>query len=344
MGGMNFRDAYEYDPETFGGESGGLSGMLRRTMQQRSLEPRGVNFGPTPGAAPEYNLNSYSSLQGGLLGRLQALQAEQNRYRSVAESNGQTPSEPADPNFRQISRGSSSASLPTPGYPVPQASTLQTQAQYEADQAQQARDVAAVRLSRGVKNLARVESPPPDPVDMLKSAGVGLANGSINAIGFPADLLTGFGYLPNNFAINLALRRYGFTPLPADSPDYLGQLRAEAMRRWIKSHVGEFYQPQTRAGRYMETIGEMAPMVLGGEAVGVVRGVQAAGAALRELPAILAKHAVVPGMAVQALEEALPDSGAGQALQKAYPVLRRALPVALAAKRYLGRPVAPNGN
>jgi hypothetical protein len=51
------------------------------------------------------------------------------------------------------------------------------------------------------------------------------------------------------------------------------------------------------------------------------------------LPGILAKHAVAPGIAAQALEEALPDSGVGQTLQKAYPVVRRGLPVALAAER-----------
>src|SRR5580700_1301518 len=50
------------------------------------------------------------------------------------------------------------------------------------------------------------------------------------------------------------------------------------------------------------------------------------------LPRILAKHAVAPGIAAQALEEALPDSGVGQTLQKAYPVVRRGLPVALAAE------------
>jgi hypothetical protein len=30
MGGVNFRSAYEFDPETYGGEGGGLAGMMRR--------------------------------------------------------------------------------------------------------------------------------------------------------------------------------------------------------------------------------------------------------------------------------------------------------------------------
>ncbi len=59
------------------------------------------------------------------------------------------------------------------------------------------------------------------------------------------------------------------------------------------------------------------------------------------LPATIVKHAVTPGIAVQALEEALPDSQAGQTLQKAYPIARRGLPVALAAQRYLGKRILP---
>jgi hypothetical protein len=62
---------------------------------------------------------------------------------------------------------------------------------------------------------------------------------------------------------------------------------------------------------------------------------------LRELPSTLVKHAVAPGIAVEALEEALPDSKAGQTLRNAYPVVRRGLPIALAAKRYLGRRIVP---
>jgi len=104
MGGMNFRDAYEYDPETYGGEGDGLLGMLRRTMQEQNPQQQGVDFGSTPNAAPEYNLNSYGSPQGGLLGRLLALQAEQSRYQPAAGNSGQASPVPQDTNFRQLSR------------------------------------------------------------------------------------------------------------------------------------------------------------------------------------------------------------------------------------------------
>jgi hypothetical protein len=60
----------------------------------------------------------------------------------------------------------------------------------------------------------------------------------------------------------------------------------------------------------------MAPVVLGGEGVGAAIGAfrggrAAAGAALRELPGTLAKHAVAPGIAIQTLEEAFPGEQSG---------------------------------
>ena len=225
------------------------------------------------------------------LARLIALQAEQNQYRSNPQYGGQAASTP-----------------------LPQAA-----AQSEADQAQQARDAAAARLVRGVRSLARAEGPPPDPVDIARSARTGIGYGAINAIGLPADVLTGFGHFPN---------------------DHLKPWTSDELRRWIEGRVGQFYQPQSRVGRFAETIGEMAPMVVGGEAL-AIRGLQTAGDVMRGLPGVLAKHAVAPGVAVQTLEEAYPESPAGETLQKGYPVLRRVLPAALATQRYLSRQIAP---
>lgn len=66
----------------------------------------------------------------------------------------------------------------------------------------------------------------------------------------------------------------------------------------------------------METIGEMLPAAL------------SPGVALRDLGPKLVTDAVLPGMAVQALEGAFPDSSAGQWLQKAWPWVRRGVPLA----------------
>ena len=48
---------------------------------------------------------------------------------------------------------------------------------------------------------------------------------------------------------------------------------------------------------------------------------------LHELPATLLKHAILPGAAVQALEEAAPDSNIGQTVQKSYPRFAARYPV-----------------
>jgi hypothetical protein len=71
---MNFRDAYEFDPETYVGE-GGLLGRLLALMPQQQAYP-----GVAPNVAPEANPNGPGNPQGGLLGTLLALQTEQSRY------------------------------------------------------------------------------------------------------------------------------------------------------------------------------------------------------------------------------------------------------------------------
>lgn len=86
MPGMNFRDPYEFDPETYGG----VPGMLRRYVQQQ-----GAELGPSPSAGPEYNSGS---AQGGFR-RLLALHAEQSQYQPVPENSGSSPF--ASPNFRE---------------------------------------------------------------------------------------------------------------------------------------------------------------------------------------------------------------------------------------------------
>jgi hypothetical protein len=195
-------------------------------------------------------------------------------------------------------------------------------------------------MPQAMTNLTSVDTGALDPIDIGKSLGVGVTNGVINTVGLPADALTALGY-PSDWAVS-----HG----------------SDGWRRWIEDKFNtKFYRPNSMAGRYAETIGEMAPMLLLGEGVGAplggalsggwrafrtgqqigmeaLHGAQsAAGQALRELPGTVLKHAVAPGMAVQTLEEALPESKAGKTLQKMYPIARRAIPYVPAATRYLGR-------
>jgi hypothetical protein len=128
MGRLNFRDANEFDPYGVEG-TGGLLGMLQAMMQQGQVEPRAdlnfrnpgyetpavsqlSGFGQTPPIritvrpfdAYSPSDSETSDGEGGLLGRLLALQAEQSRDQPTPVSSGLTQSAPYDPNFRQLSR------------------------------------------------------------------------------------------------------------------------------------------------------------------------------------------------------------------------------------------------
>ncbi len=104
MGGLNLRDGYEFDPEAYAGEGGGILGMLNRYMQQQNQQQQGVDFGSTPNGAPEFGPEISFSPQGGLLGSLMSLQAEQSAYQPAAVIGGQAPPAWPNPNFRQLAR------------------------------------------------------------------------------------------------------------------------------------------------------------------------------------------------------------------------------------------------
>jgi hypothetical protein len=78
--------------------------LLRRAMQQQSLQQQGIDFGSTPNSATGYDPDDFGSQQGGLLGRLLALQAEQSPYQLSPGNDRAARSMPPDPNFRQLSR------------------------------------------------------------------------------------------------------------------------------------------------------------------------------------------------------------------------------------------------
>ena len=101
MGALDFRNAYEFDPETYPGE-GGLPGMLRAFMQRQD-QREGANFAPTLQDASANGQDRNDIPPGGLLGRLLALQAEQSGNQLIPDGE-QPPSAPRDPNFRRLAR------------------------------------------------------------------------------------------------------------------------------------------------------------------------------------------------------------------------------------------------
>jgi hypothetical protein len=118
MGGLNFRDAYEFDPETYGDEGGAPLGRLEAMMQQGQRQPDAASGSPPNGGA-EYDPRYYGSPQGVLLGRLLVLQAEQNRDQSIPE--GRPSSLPSGPNFRRLARIPNGTPLPMSGPAAPYA-------------------------------------------------------------------------------------------------------------------------------------------------------------------------------------------------------------------------------
>jgi hypothetical protein len=304
MAGMDFRDAYEFEPDTYS-PTAGLLGRLQEIVQQRQVRPTASSS--IPDRLSEYDSSTYGNPQGGLLGRLLKLQAEQGLYQPNLANTGSMQSAPLSSSFAQ-------------------------------------RETATTQQGQYRPVPAAVDTSTPDSVDIAKSAGIGLANGLINTLGFLADASNGFGLLPKHLAENRFRGALGLPDLPADTDGWVERLGADGLRHSIEGITGAFYQPKSTAGRYAETIGEMVPMLLGGEAAGVaavarsggrVAGRLAADNTLRELPATLAKHAIAPGIAAQALKEAYPESTSGEILQKVYPVARRAIPPALEMGRHL---------
>lgn len=75
---MNFRDAYEFEPETYQGQStGGLLGMFHALMAPRAAGTESV---ASRSDGTEYNSNTYDNRGRGLIGRLRELQEQQNAY------------------------------------------------------------------------------------------------------------------------------------------------------------------------------------------------------------------------------------------------------------------------
>jgi hypothetical protein len=73
--------------------------LLRRAMQQQSANACWI-----PGGTPAYDPDGYGGPQGGLLGRLQALDAAQSPYQQPPREDSDARSTRSDPNFRALVR------------------------------------------------------------------------------------------------------------------------------------------------------------------------------------------------------------------------------------------------
>jgi hypothetical protein len=96
--------------------------------------------------------------------------------------------------------------------------------------------------------------------DVAKSAGVGVAKGGIGLAGAVGDLSNlgakGIEIASNFVADRLGVERYK----RPEQPSILNNIpTSKSIRDLVETQTGEFYKPQTKAGRYAETIGEFLP-------------------------------------------------------------------------------------
>lgn len=107
--------------------------------------------------------------------------------------------------------------------------------------------------------------------DVAKSAGIGVAKGTIGLAGLPRDMsnLIGSGmgavegFVRKKFGgeteDQAAVREAKVAEAKSQAPNILPG--SSDIRRSVEGVTGEFYSPKTTAGKYAQTVGEMVPAV-----------------------------------------------------------------------------------
>lgn len=105
-------------------------------------------------------------------------------------------------------------------------------------------------------------------IDMAKSGGIGLAEGAIDLAGMPGNIRQGYsaatdyignklGFRPDQIEqFKTAAQRVGQT-IPMVNAVASGP-GSDAIKKRVEEQTGEFYKPQTVAGEYARTMGNMA--------------------------------------------------------------------------------------
>lgn len=95
--------------------------------------------------------------------------------------------------------------------------------------------------------------------DVAKSAGIGVAKGGIGLAGFIGDM-SNLGALGLEHATNFVSDKLGVERYKRpEQPSILNNIpTSRSIKEAIETQTGEFYKPQTKAGKYAETAGEFA--------------------------------------------------------------------------------------
>lgn len=97
--------------------------------------------------------------------------------------------------------------------------------------------------------------------DIAKSGGIGLVKGMVGLAGLPGDIAE-YGARGIDYATRFVGDKLGVDvkPRAAQDPAY----GSADIQKAIEGVTGEFYQPQTTAGKYAQTAGEFLPAMIGG--------------------------------------------------------------------------------
>lgn len=127
-------------------------------------------------------------------------------------------------------------------------------------------DVDAARSLAGeITKMQGVATPAPSSdgamMDVAKSGGIGLVRGGLSILGLPGDIAE-LGARGIDRATQYVGGKLGVdvTPRKDAAPTY----GSSDITKAVEARTGEFYKPQTTAGKYAETIGEFAPGLIGG--------------------------------------------------------------------------------
>lgn len=161
---------------------------------------------------------------------------------------------------------------------------------------------------------AQETTQPATGADIAKSAGIGVAKGTIGLAGLPGDIREGVrggaGWLAGKLgASDETAQRVGNVASYLTPPMFWGAPTSAGIQGAVESVTGPFYEPKSTVGEFAQTVGEFAPGAIAGPG-GVLRK-----AAMTAIPGVLSEGAgqATKGTAVEPVARAAAGLAGGVA-------------------------------
>lgn len=124
------------------------------------------------------------------------------------------------------------------------------------------RDQFNQRIGLGAPAMTNEQADP--ALDVMKSAGSGVAKGALNVLGAPGDIGSMVSRGAQAIGVPESVRNAAGTAmsaLPMTRPFARGAT-SQDLQNQVEQVTGEFYKPQTTAGKYAHSVGEFVPGAL----------------------------------------------------------------------------------